>query len=211
MTTKLLVYNGALTKLGERRLASLSENREPRRALDGVWDDGFVNKVLIAGLWNFATRTAEAAYSASVAPDFGYRRAYDKPSDFVRTVAVCSDEYFKCPVLDYADEGAFWFSDLDTMYLKWVSNGASYGGDLALWPDNFSEYAQWALAEKVCKRITQSEAGLQDVRKEMKKALTQARSTDAMADPTAFPPQGSWSKARRGSRSRNMRDDHGGL
>lgn len=197
MTTKLLLYNGALTKLGERRLSSLSENREPRRALDGVYDDAFINKVLISGLWNFATRTVLADYSPSVEPEFGFRRAYDKPDDFIRTVAVCSDEYFKSPLLDYSDEGNFWFSDLDSMYIKYVSNSAEYGGDLSMWPENFSEYAQWVLAEKVCKRLTGSEAGLQDARKELKKALLTAKSTDAMADPTSFPPSGTWSAARK--------------
>lgn len=199
MTTKLLLYNGALTKLGERRLSSLSENREPRRALDGAYDDAFVNKVLIAGLWNFATRTVQADYSASVEPDFGYLRAFDKPDDFIRTIEVCTDERFTNPLLDYADEGNFWFSDLDTIYIKYVSNDTSYGGDLSLWPDNFSEYAQWALAEKVCKRLTQSEAGLQDARKELKKAMITAKSTDAMADPTKFLPSGSWVRSRTSS------------
>ena len=32
---RLDVYNGALRRLGSRRLASLTENREPRRVLDG--------------------------------------------------------------------------------------------------------------------------------------------------------------------------------
>lgn len=198
MTTKLLLYNGALTKLGERRLASLSENREPRRALDAVWDDNFVNKVLLAGQWNFATISVRADYSGSIEPDFGYSRAFDKPDDFIRTMAICSDEFFKAPVLDYVDEGNYWFSDLDTMYIKYVSNADDAGGDLSLWPDNLAEYAQWALAEKVCKRLTQSESTLEDCRKEMKKALTSSKSTDAMASPTAFPPSGSWVNSRMG-------------
>ena len=199
MTTKLLLYNGALTKLGERRLSSLSESREPRRALDGVYDDAFVNKVLIAGLWNFATRSVEADYSASVTPDFGFLRAYDKPTDFIRTVAVCSDEYFQSPLLAYSDEGEYWFCDLDTIYVRYVSNDSNYGGDLSLWPDNFSEYAQLALAEKVCMRLTGSKATHDEIRIDMKKALTAAKSTDAMADPTKFLPSGSWARARKGN------------
>jgi hypothetical protein len=38
--SKLKLYNDALGILGERRLASLTENREPRRVLDEVWDAG---------------------------------------------------------------------------------------------------------------------------------------------------------------------------
>ena len=40
MITRLQLYNSALLLLGERNLASLSENREPRRLLDHVWDTG---------------------------------------------------------------------------------------------------------------------------------------------------------------------------
>ena len=38
MTDKLTVYNETLGLLGERKLASLTEQREPRRVLDGFWD-----------------------------------------------------------------------------------------------------------------------------------------------------------------------------
>ena len=37
---RLDVYNGALRRLGSRRLASLTENREPRRVLDDIWNNG---------------------------------------------------------------------------------------------------------------------------------------------------------------------------
>ena len=33
---QLSLYNNALTVLGERKIASLTENREPRRVLDDV-------------------------------------------------------------------------------------------------------------------------------------------------------------------------------
>lgn len=200
MTTKLSIYNGALTRVGERKLASLSENREPRRVLDSVWDDGFLNKILQAGQWKFATRAAEVDYDAAITPDFGLRYAFEKPSDFVRTCAICSDEYFNQPLLDYSDNAGYWYADLQTIYVKWVSNGADYGADYDLWPANFVEFAEWALAEKIVKRLTQSESGLQDARKELAKARTMALSTDAQSEPTKFPPSGSWVGARGGGR-----------
>jgi hypothetical protein len=202
MPTQLTLYNGALRKLGERRLASLAENRESRRALDDAWQSGaFIDECLQAGLWNFATKSVQADYSPDIEPDFGYRRAFDKPEDFILSVAICSDPYFRSPLLDYNDEAGFWFSDFDIMYIKYVSNDEDYGNDMSLWPPNFTEFVEYALAEKVCKRLTQSETGLQDIKRDLKKSLTSARSTDAMADPTQFPPSGSWTGARhRGSR-----------
>ena len=59
MTDKLSIYNGALSILGERRLASLTENREPRYKLDDVWDNNFVRRLLQMGQWQFAQRTVQ--------------------------------------------------------------------------------------------------------------------------------------------------------
>jgi len=49
-TSRLKLYNDALTACGESHLASLTEDREPRRLLDHVWDeniDPFTNTVRV--------------------------------------------------------------------------------------------------------------------------------------------------------------------
>ena len=134
MTSRLTLYNGGLRILGERSLLSLSENVEARRRLDTAWDGGALKYCLEAGLWNFAMRTVELTYSPSVAPSFGMRYAFDKPDDFVRTGGIWSDESMKSPLLEYRDEGPYWFAELDTIYLSYVSNDAQYGADMSLWP-----------------------------------------------------------------------------
>lgn len=210
MTTRLSLYNAALRHLGSRELASLSENRESRRVLDGVWNSGLVNTLLETGLWNFAIRAVRLEYTPSIAPDFGYARAFAKPDDFVRTAAVCSEEFFNLPLTQYADEAAYWFSDLDPLYVKYVSNDADYGGNLTQWPPGFTRWAETYLAHRVAKRLTGSDSAMADMLKLQDRLLIDAKSRDAMAEPTAFPPQGSWVRARsqrngrwdRGSRSR---------
>ena len=57
MTDKLSIYNGALNILGERKLASETENREPRYQLDDIWDNDMVDRCLQMGQWNFAARS----------------------------------------------------------------------------------------------------------------------------------------------------------
>lgn len=196
MPTQLSLYNGALRLLGERKLASLSENREPRRLLDAVWDngatEGAVKHCLQLGQWTFAMRTARVDYSPSVEPSFGYRRAFDQPTDMVKLSALCSDEYFKQPLLEYADERQYWYADLDTIYVRYVSNGADYGADLSLWPESFTKVVEGYLAAEICENLTQSETKLQSVEKKFSTALKSARSLDAMNKPTAFMPVGSW-------------------
>lgn len=197
-TSKLTLYNGALVQhLGERKLASLSENREPRRVLDDVWDGGFVRWCLEQGMWNFAMRSRRATYSPSVEPAFGYRYAFDRPTDFVRLAAISADERFSMPLLDYRDEGGYWFCDHQTIYVKYVSDDAEFGGDFSLWPETFTRWAQAALAERAAVRLSQNRSDRDAVAKEAKRLLTDARSKDAQNEPTRFPPSGNWSSARR--------------
>lgn len=198
MASKLSVFNGALRELGERKLSSLAENREPRRVLDSIWDNDAIKTCLAAGLWNFAMRTSMIDYSPSVEPDFGYRRAFDKATDWIRTAAVCEDEYFKCPLLYYNDEAAYIYSDLDTIYVQYVSDGNDYGGDLSNWSPNFVRYVEAWLAARAAMPLTQSTARRDDMERLAEVWLTKAKSTDAMDEPTKFPPPGSWTRARRG-------------
>lgn len=196
--SKLSVYQGACLALGERRLLSPTENRESRRALDDIWARDGVGSCLQMGLWNFAMRTIQYDYSPSVEPDFGYQRAFDKPTDWVRTAALCEDEFFKVPLLRYVDEAAYWYADLDTIYVRYVSNDTSYGFDYSKWPQNFTRFVELYFAWSVCERVTGSAEKKRDLERDMEIAKRQAKSTDAMDEATAFPPPGSWVRARQG-------------
>lgn len=197
MPSKLSVYNAAcVTYLGERKLSSLSENVVMRRRLDAAWDDDFVRFILGRGLWNFAMRSVQLDYSPSIEPDFGYRRAFDKSSDWVRTAIVASDEYFTNAITRYTDEAEYLFTDYDTIYARFVSDDVGYGGDLSNWPANFADFAACELAFRVVKATTGSEDDADRLEKRGKRKLLAARSTDAMDEPTQFPARGSWVKAR---------------
>jgi hypothetical protein len=198
MPSKLSLYNGALREAGAGKLASLSENREPRRVLDSVWDDEGIRTCLSAGQWNFATNSIELSYSPSVTPAFGYRYAFDKPANFVRTVAMCEDEYFNSPLLHYQDEGAYWYADLDTLYVRYVDSGTSFGLDYSKWPPNFTRYVESWLAARICMSLTQNKAKRDGLEQDAEVWLTKAKSTDAMEEATRFLPAGSWTRSRRG-------------
>jgi len=195
-TSRLSLYNGALRLLGDRQLASASENRESRRILDAAWDDGAVNAALEAGQWLFACRSMMYDYSPSVEPPFGYRRAFNKPDDFVRTMAVCSDEYFNTPIIHYTDEVGYWFCDLDTIYVRFVSNDPVYGGDMSRWPQSFVKYLEAILARDAAMPLKQNESARNNMIAIADKMLVTAKSQNAMADPVKFPPKGSWVGAR---------------
>lgn len=210
-TSRLQLYNAALTICGERHLASLTENRKPRRLLDHVWSNDGVKACLEAGQWKFAIRTIRLDYETAITPDYGYRRAFAKPSDWCVTSAVSADEYFITPLTRYVDERGYWYADLDELYVRFVSNGTGYGGDLSLWPARFTDYAAAAFAAKIVMDLTQDTGKRNDVLKLERMRLDRARSTDAMAGPTQFPARGAWSSARSGRGSTRERGNRGSL
>lgn len=207
MTDKLSLYNDALLACGERFISSLTENREPRRLLDQVYASGGVEYCLERGQWNFATRTVQIDYDSGIEPPFGYRRAFEQPTDWVATRAVCADEYFREPLIRYNHEAGYFYADLDTIYLRYVSKDPLYGFNLGQWPQTFRETVAAHLASKIVLKIggsNEEKKRLEDFRDER---LKEAKNSDAQRDPTQFPAPGFWSRAR--NRYNNRRDGGG--
>lgn len=198
MADKLSLYKAACLAMGERGPATLTENVVMRRRLDEAWDSDFIDQCLARGFWNFATRTVLLDYDPSVDTDFGYQYAFEKPSDWVKTVIVSSDEYFTTGLTRYSDEAGYLFADLTQLYLKFVSNDVQYGLDFAKWPANFGKYAASELALTVVNATTGSTVDVDKLEARTKRLLIRARSTDAMDEPPQFAPRGSWASARVG-------------
>jgi len=202
MTDKLSIYNGALNILGERKLVDLDENREPKYQLDNVWDNDMIKRCLQMGQWNFAARSVQLEASPSVTPSFGYQYGFDKPpTDFMRTMMVCYDEYFNNPITQYSDEGQWIFCDSELIYLKYVSDDDQFGGDFSLWPANFTEFVEHYLAYKVAPRLTGLDMDDRTMESKFERTLLKAKSTDAMEAPAKFAPKGGWANSRQGWRS----------
>lgn len=204
-TSRLEIYNSALIICGERILKSLIEDRKPRRLLDHVWDNDGVDACLERGQWRFARRTVKFDYDTDQDTDFGFRRAFSKPSDWVTTSAMCSDEYFNTPLLRYVDEADYWYADIDEIYVKYISNDSSFGGDLSLWPATFTDYVGAHFARKIVRALTQDDKRRKDVIDEEKFRLRLAKSNDAMTDPQQFPAPGNFVNSRYRLRSNNDR------
>lgn len=196
MTTKLDIYNGALELCGERHLADLSENREPRRLLDNVWDRNGVNRCLERGQWHFAMRSVMVDYDPDEDPAFGYAYAFSKPTDWVLTSALASDEYFNSPLVRYVDESGFWYADATPIYVKYVSNHNDYGNNLGIWPESFTEFVEAYFASKIVLKVTGDQKKTELVYSYSQKMLKQALNRAAMALPTRFPAEGSWVRSR---------------
>ena len=204
MPSRLSLYNGALTVLGERKLASLTENREPRYKLDDIWDNDLIDRVLQMGQWKFARRSAKLAASLSVTPPFGYQYAFEKPDDWIRTMEVAHDQYFDVPITRYDSEAKHIFCDPEEIYYAYVSNDTQWGGDFSLWPANFTEMVEHYMAMKAAPRITGVDISDAELLKKWKMWLAEAKATDAMEEPAKFPPKGGWARSRQGFRGGNV-------
>jgi hypothetical protein len=200
---KLRAYNIALTRhLGSRKLASLTENREPRRVLDDIWGDSneAVEFCLGKADWNFGTRSTKQEYDPALEPSFGMKRVYVKPDDFVRLTTISANEYFSRPLVEreYTDEGPYWITDHEELFVRYVSSHENFGFDSSLWPESFVQYLGAYLAHESCERITNSNSKMSVIYQKMNDCLKHARSRDAMDEGTKFPPAGSWVRARGG-------------
>lgn len=202
---KLGCYNSALRIMGERKLANLSENRESRRVLDGVWDEDAVRYCLEQGQWQWASRSIKLEASDSVAPEFGYAYAFERPDDYVRTVQIATDEYFSNSLNQFTDESGYFFADVNILYLKFVSDDPEYGRDFSLWTPTFQRFVCAYLAYEASLRLTNSHAIQDRLELLVKKRLSDAQAKDGVNRPTMFPPTGTFVNARHG---RNNRYDY---
>lgn len=201
MADQLSIYNAALGHLEERRLATLSENREPKRVLDSFWTTVPLY-CLEQGLFRFAKRVVQIEASADVVPAFGYNNAFAIPDDWLRTVVVSTSPDLDPPLLQYNEERGWWYANATPLYVSYISSDPQYGMNIGSWPQSFADYVALRLARQACKRLSGSEAllrgpgGLLD---QEKMARRISKANDAMNDPPGLPPVPFWARARRGA------------
>lgn len=200
MADKLSVYNNALGHLFERRLSTLTENREPRRVLDDYWND-VVNYCLEREPWNWTYRAVQIDSSSTVTPGFGFLYAFKIPNDWIRTHLVSAVPTFSPPLTQMKEEAGYWYTNITPIYVQYNSNDPLYGNNLGVWPASFTDYVAVRLARQACKRITGKEEllrGPDGLIDQEKRARRTAASLAGLNDPIGFQPMSSWVRARRG-------------
>jgi len=196
---QLKIYNNALVNyLGEGKLNTLAEERGPRYLLDQVWEEDPVLYCLEQGSWQFATRTVRLEADPGIEPDFGMRYVFAKPDDYVRTAAMSASEYFNEAFTGFTDEAGFFVSDLNILYLKYVSDDEDYGRDYAKWTPAFYEYISCYHAWKIVNRITGAKSTRAELSAELEKMKSDAQAKDGVNRPVSYQSPGSWSRSRHG-------------
>lgn len=199
MTDKLTSYNTSLAHLEERRLASLTEAREPRRVLDDLWDQ-VVAFCLERKFWNFGYRTVSIDASSTVVPEFGPQYAFKIPDDWIRTRKLSSVQTLDPPLLQVLEEAGYWYTNVTPIFVQYNSSDPLYGMNLGLWPASFADYVALRHARMAAGRIANKAEllrGPEGLIKLEEKAYKIAGANCAMNEAIGFAPQSSWVRSRR--------------
>lgn len=205
MASKLSIYNQALLLMKERRLSSLSEDRESRRVLDELWIPLFYF-CLEQGMWKFAMRSA--TLSQVGAGLYGFTYKYNKPSDFIHLFSASENASYDPPlVYGFADEGPYFYGNVSNLRIRYASKGSSYGGNEAAWPYGYAEYVATELASWACYAITGNERLAMYLDRRAKILLANALSLYCMTAPPGQLPFNTWARSVTASEAVNMRPE----
>lgn len=151
MADQLAIWNVALAHLGERRLAVLTEPREPARVLNDEWVAAVTGCLQMAA-WSFATRTQQVNMTGAGAGPFANR--LPKPADWLRTADIAADAALTVPLDGYLEEGGSWNAAPAAIWVRYVSSDPAYGFNVAGWHQPFADLVALALAARACRRLT---------------------------------------------------------
>ena len=174
-----------------------------RRLLDECWDDS-VTYMLTQGLWNFGQRTVALEYVTDVEPAFGYTYIFERPEDYVRTVAISSSGELYPTLDDFLEENGYLHANCSPLYLQYVSNDNGYGLDQSRWPETFKKALAAYLAVEIAPTARLSASAMDALEKKLYGRLKDARTKDAMDQSAMRPPPGRLVQSRAG-RSNNQR------
>lgn len=159
---KLSVYNNALYVLGERRLASEYEDREPRYVLDEVVGLDNYGAILELTKPHFAVRSAKLS-GPVVSAVHSLDQVYTFPVDYLsplggegvhgQNCSFFSDEDFNDPIDRYIIEGRTVACDVATnIFVRYISKTPSFEE----WTPLFAKLASAYLAREAASRLNPS-------------------------------------------------------
>lgn len=185
MASEVGIANRALQKLGAKRIVSLTEDSRNGRAINASFDE-LRDAELRAHTWTFATKRAQLAASAT-APLFGKARSFPLPSDFLRKLNLDPQENLNSD--DQQLEGRNIITNdsapLDLRYVYRVED-----------PNEMDVLFREALASRIAmelaEEITQSNSKKEAAEFDYKRAISEAKRTNAIERIAQQPPEDTW-------------------
>ena len=156
---KLGIYNNALQLIGERKLSSISENREPRRLLDSAYNFGAVNYCIEIVKPSFSRKTIKLT-SSTTSASHDLDNVFDLPDDWISTVDVYSDSRLDQPISRYINEDRTIACEYDTIFVRYASSDNAEA--FTKWSPSFAHVVSTYLAREISTRLTPEEYEILD-------------------------------------------------
>lgn len=188
-TSKVSIANGALQRLGEKRIESLTQDHPSARSMNAAFERTVRAEIRRYG-WNFAIKRQSVAADATDETILSTWNRYSLPNDYIRLLR--DDE--SGMTVDWKIEGIFILSadaaPLQFRYLAYIEDPAYYDS-------LFVEVLECKLAMVCCKEITGSHSNAAGVKLDYEDAIAQARKANAFEKEAQEFPEDSWLAARR--------------
>ena len=198
MASQVQIANRALTKVGESRIMSMSDDVEAARTADSLWDI-VRDAELRTRKWKFSiSRTSLAALAS--APSWGFDYQYQLPTDCLRVLqvgeyypGVSLSDYRNSDTAEWRVEGRVIMSnDSAPLKIRYISRVE----DTEQWDSAFVEAFACRLAVELAERLTQSNTKRQLAWDEYKQAVALAVRADAIEAAPEPLPDSEWVLAR---------------
>lgn len=198
MASQVEIANRALTKVGEQRILSLSDDVKAAREINSMWDI-VRDAELRVRIWKFSTARDSLAALVTT-PAWGYDYEYQLPSDFLRILQV-GEYYPGVSLSDYrnADESEWRVEGRKILTNKAAPLKIRYVSrieDTGQWDAAFTEAFACRLAAEVAEPLTQSNTKRELAWQEYKQAISMAVRANAIEDPPQPIPDSEWVMAR---------------
>jgi hypothetical protein len=184
-TSDVAIANLALTKIGDLRIISLSENTKPAREVNAVYSM-LRDKLQRTYNWRFCVKRAVLA-AESTAPVFDYSYQYPVPSDCLRILQI--NAYYPAPDLsdlissggqEYVLEGGKILTrssgSMNLRYLARISDPTKFD-------TSFDEAFASSIAYNVAEALTQSDGKKNAALRDYRMALSEAIRANAIENP----------------------------
>ena len=186
------IVNLALTRLGQDRVISISDDVEAARVMRSLWD--FTRDAVLASYpWKFAIKRTSLP-ALSTAPAYGWARQFTVPEECLRLVQVGDDYVFYTGLMEtfQLEGGVIMTDEAAPLRLRYVERVTNVG----LWPVLFGRVVAMQLAIDACEKLTTSSAKQGVLNEAYALAVAQARKQSAIERPPQRADNSDWLNAR---------------
>jgi hypothetical protein len=192
-TDSLEICNSALTIVGTRKISALSDPSPEGRECNANYD--ICRKAVLRDHpWNFAIKRVILSTPDATPPAFGFSNRFPLPNDFLRVHQLFDSSGNGFAGGDYVIESGFLLTDESILWLKYVWNITT----TTLFDPLFDNALAANIAAKIAYKLVGSEQRAIDCQKAYMDAITKAKYTDSIEDPSPKIDEDEWLRARMG-------------